>query len=498
MLIKSFLGGSYVAKCPVLDAERTVNLLLERTPPHAVSARGPVTGYSRPGARNWHDANVAGGERASFEHAGRYFAVIGTNFGEFSSAGVFTTHGQVTLDIHPATICSNGDAGGQLAITSGTNYYVFTLATNTFAAVSGMAGKATMACHIDGFILILDASVSAIYQSDLLDAATVDPANVAFRALAGDPFRALAASESQRVVYVNGTLTSERWRNVGSAPFAFAPIPDALIPYGTAAPFSLKDLGGAMVWVTKNKDGQGDVLITSGTEPRFLSDHALHVAMQRYADAAVNALDDFIADTLQWRGHRLYLMTSVRNDCTWVYDLTAAMGWTEWLTWDTETNAYHAWPLQGHVHVFGKHLMGNRASSMISELRDDVATDVGGGTLRLLRIFALPWAEGDRVFVPRIELLYEAGLAPLSGQGADSHAMIRMSFNGGKTFGAERRMPLGARGDYDAVASLNRCGSGTKPVVELVVTDPCPLRLFGFRAELHDGRGGAQRAEVAA
>jgi hypothetical protein len=421
MLIESFVGGSHVAQSPVVDCERAINLMVEVTPPVARGAKTDAAFYARPGVSVWKDVAIAGAFRATFEQNGRAFGIIHTTLYEFDSAGNATSRGTVAYDTNPATITSNGDGGEELGITSGDKYYAYDLATNTLTEV--LSSGATMCDMLDGYILILDAATSTLWITDLFDAATVDPTQFAQRSLAGDRWQSMKVSRAQRTIYILGSETGERWYNRGTFPFPFTPITDALIPYGIAAPFSLEDVGGMMIWVTKTSDGQGDVVMASGAEPRLISNHALHVAFDGY-----DAISGFISQTFTYLGHRLYLITAADEDATWVFDLSSGV-WVEWLTWVAEQGQWRAWRPLFHMFAFGKHLMGDREKAVLYELG------------------------------PQAELQ------------ANPVVMFRMSWNSGKTWSAERMRSTGAQGQYDQDIVFERCGSGTKPVVEFSGTD---------------------------
>jgi hypothetical protein len=56
---------------------------------------------------------------------------------------------------------------------------------------------------------------------------------------------------------------------------------------------------------------------------------------------------------------------------------------------------------------------------------------------------------------------------------------LRISRNGGKTWGPERTRSAGRQGDYDTRVIWNRNGDARHWVPELVVTDPIPWRVTG-------------------
>lgn len=63
--------------------------------------------------------------------------------------------------------------------------------------------------------------------------------------------------------------------------------------------------------------------------------------------------------------------------------------------------------------------------------------------------------------------------------GVDPVVILRISNDGGKTFGAELPRTIGRVGEYDHRTRWNRCGQGRRRVWEVVVTDPEPWRATG-------------------
>lgn len=63
--------------------------------------------------------------------------------------------------------------------------------------------------------------------------------------------------------------------------------------------------------------------------------------------------------------------------------------------------------------------------------------------------------------------------------GVDPQVMLRISNDGGKTFGAEIKRTVGRVGEYSKRVRWNRLGQGRRRVWEVVVSDPIPWRCTG-------------------
>lgn len=463
-----FLGGSYVAQSPMSDQELTFNFYPEQKAPGNAFQAAQYDLYPTPGVETY-GASTGSQGRGSFAQDGRMWVVISSTLFEVVAGGALTSRGTVAIDSNPATICTNGDGGGQLFITSGDNGYILDLTSNVFSQVR--TGATTMGFSIDGYFGALDGATSTLFLSDLLDGTTWDPTQFAQRSIQSDPW--ISAIVLDRYVWLLGTETSEIWYNAGTFPFPFAPHPSGLVGYGTAAAFSPKVVSGTLAWVTQTADGIGQVVSASGFSPQIISTPALDVALASYA-----MLSDGIGDAYQDLGHTFYILTLPGANATHVYDLTTGL-WHNRGTWLAESMRYDAWRPIHHAFAFGKHLMLDRASGLIYHLTSSVAVDVESRPLRRLRRAPLLQSTDKRIFVAAFELLLEWGLGLTTGQGSDPQVALRISMDGGKTWGSEHWRSAGRLGNYGARVRWSRCGTGTRLVYEISMSDPIPWRLTG-------------------
>jgi hypothetical protein len=479
MLFPNFTGGSYKAQSPIAANEETINFYLEQVEVAGTAAK--VVLYPTPGVDGIGTSTGSPGREHTFV-AEREFGVFGGRFQEVAQDGTVTDHGAVAVDSNPATISYNGEGGGQLLITSGDNGYVFTLATNTLTQVR--TGATTMGDHVDGYFLVLDAATSTLYFSALLDGATWDPLDFIQRSTKPDPWISMKVFD--RYVWMGGVSTSDVYYNDGSTPFA--PHPSGTMPFGTAAAFSAKVVAGSLMWLAQTDSGNGQVVRLSGFSPDVVSTFPLQVELASYATIA-----DAVGDTYQDLGHTFYLLYFPTANVTWCFDATGTSTlpngsrWTKRGTWLTGDSRYDAWRPVYHAFAFGEHRMLDRASGAIYRMSSDLGTDVGGGPIRRLRRPSGLWRENQRLFISDFEVYLETGLGLPLGQGSDPQIGLRISTDGGKTWGAERFRSAGALGQYGTRVNWTRCGSGRHWTPELVVSDPIPWRVLGAGVTL----GGA-------
>jgi hypothetical protein len=477
---QGFVGPSMVAQSPTAMHERTVNFYVERQELATGKSRDVL--YPSPGVTQL-DMGTRSPGRAHWAQDGREFCVLGDTFYSVSAAGALTSIGTVAVDANPATICSNGDAGGQIFVTSGDNGYIYNVNTGAFSQVR--TGATTMGAHLDGFFLALDAATSTLFISASLDGTSWDPTQFAQRSIQTDPWVSMMVAD--RYIWLFGTQTSEIWYDAGTAPFPFKPHPSGLVSYGIAAPWSARVVAGGVMWLSATAYGRGDVLRAEGFTPTIVSTFATQIAFATYGDLA-----KAIGDTYEALGHVFYLLTFPQS-MTWTYDATPTlqlpftMRWAERSTWISEENREIAWRPLFHAFAFNEHRVLDRESGALYRLDTSVMTDVDGRPVRRLRRPPTLWFAAGRGCLHEFDLGLEPGLGLVTGQGSDPLVALRISRDAGKTWGDERTRSAGVLGDYDKRVYWNRCGSirkgnGFQP--ELVMTDPIPWRVTGARVRL--------------
>ena len=408
----------------------------------------------------------------------RVFAVIGATLYEVFEDGTRTSRGTVATDQYPASMVTNGDGGDELFVISGNTGYVLNLSTN---ALTTEVSAVTMGGMMDGFFIALDIASSTIKISDLFDGTTWDGTQIAQRSTAPDPWRAMLVKYPR--IWLLGEHTGDLWYNAGTSPFPFAPVPNVQIPYGIAAPFTLKPCGSAVMWLTHNETGEGQVVEALGTQPTVVSTETEHYAWSQYS-----RIDDAVAYSYQEQGHDFYVINFPSANATWCYDRTEG-SWHERAHWNETDGVYEEWGPQYHTHAFGKHLVLHASNGTVYDQSIEHVTDADGGLIRRLRIPPLLQSEQKRVFLDRLQLVLEPGITPVtSGQGVDPQVDMRLSRDAGKTWSNIRSRTAGAQGAYNTRVEWFRCGSGRNPVPEFTVTDPIPWRVIDC---LVDARPGA-------
>jgi hypothetical protein len=95
--------------------------------------------------------------------------------------------------------------------------------------------------------------------------------------------------------------------------------------------------------------------------------------------------------------------------------------------------------------------------------------------------------ENTRVFYRRFELDLERGVGLATGQGSDPTVMLRLSRDGGHTWGEPLTMSAGTLGAYTTRVIARRLGQARDTVFEVTVSDPVAWSLVNAWLDLEPG-----------
>lgn len=480
-----FVGPSYISQSPIAANERTVNYYIEQVESGGMTKAAL---FPTPGVTSVSGGPSSGTGRANFFQNGRHFLIVGAFLYESDVAGILTTRlvtgvadGSLVLDNRPATINGNGDAGGQLFITSGGNGYVYVLATNVCTVIAALVGKATTGGYLGGYFLALNALTSEVYFSSLFDGATWSPGDDFFqRSASADGWNSMIVNQ---YIYLFGSQSSEVWFNSGAFPIPFELHPSGRLQYGCAAPDSPEVVGTAVVWLGRTPNGQGNVLRTSGFSIEIVSNYATHYAFDSYS-----VISDAIGDSYEEFGHIFYILTFPTANHTWCFDASNDT-WTERSSWNTATMNDDAWRPLFHAFAFDQHRMLDLRGTGVYSLSNSSGQDIGNIDIRRVRRPPTVSKENKRIFYKRIELLLEPGLGLIPGNTSNSPpvVMMRWSDDGGKTWSNESMRSAGSIGQYGARVFWQSCGSGRKRQFEFTMSDPYAWRLLDAYFEATPG-----------
>ena len=477
-----FIGPAYTSQSVNLDAERCVNLYVE--PSESQGAKNIAALYPTPGIDALGTLPLYPC-RGLYEVNGRSFAVYGNAFYEILTITptlTYTVRGFMATDSQPATMCSNGDAGKQVFITSGGQGYIYDLVTNAFTnvTISTLPGAhIVQGGFLDGYFLALDQKNSALFVSDLLEGLIWDPTQFTQRNTAQDNW--IGFTVVHREVWLCGSQTSEVWYDAGAFPFPLQPIPGAFLEQGTAAAFSVCNVNSTAMWLGRSKDGHTVVWRASGYTPQRVSTYAIEYQLSQYT-----TVSDAVAWTYQDQGHYFFVLTFPTANHTWVYDTSTGF-WHERGYWNGATDDYQAQPNAFHMLIGDTHVTGDRFSGVLYAQSITSSNDANGTLLRRLRTATHLSNEQQWMFYTQAQLDMESGLGTQTGTGQDPQVMLRTSNDGGHVFSTERWAAAGAIGAFKTRVMWRRIGRSRDRVFQVAYSEPTPWRLINFYLQVEPG-----------
>lgn len=358
----------------------------------------------------------------------------------------------------------------------------FAITSATFGAVGIYTltlpfSDPTMATYQDGFGLVISAGTQQINQSVAGDLSLWPALNFSDADAQGEPLVAINTLNDQPWL-VGGTHT-EVWGDAGIAGFAFQRIAGAVIEHGCAAPASLAKVGDSLMCLSRDINGQGVIVQSSGYSWVRVSTHALEYAISQYS-----AISDAIAFSYQQSGHLFYFLIFPTANATWVYDATASAQakipmWAQRAAWNGSTFSRH-WA-NCFVAFNNKLVVGDYRNGNLYSFNLLTQTDNGTARrwLRSWRAMAKPSQEPVR-FAPLV-IDMQTGIGVTT---PNPHVGLRWSDDGGNNWSNPVSEPAGSAGQTKLRVMFTRIGStrrnsGLDRILELSSVDAFAVALIG-------------------
>lgn len=334
----------------------------------------------------------------------------------------------------------------------------------------------------DGFGLVNQGHTDQMYQSALNDLSIWPELN--FTSADATPDDIIALGELHREVWVVKEDNTEIWVDAGTGGFAFQRLEGVFLHVGCVAPFSLVRAGEQLIWVARNSQGDGIIVMTRGYEAIPISTQGIDNEIQNYS-----TLSDAIAYSYQQGGHTFYVLTFPSANATWTYDVTASAAaqiplWHRRAAFDNGDQNRH-WS-NAHVSFNGLALVGDYRNGNIYSFNLENYTDHG-----MPRKWLRTWrALKDPTLVPvpfsSLQIVMETGITVPST--VKPLCQLRCSDDDGYTWPIVRISSVGNTGQTTFRVKFNRLGStrrnsGLDRIFELSSSDRFRAAITGAEIE---------------
>lgn len=420
-------GPSLKGRSVNLSADQTVNLFLEVTGEDAF-AKAALVGTA--GLRMLVDLGSAC--RGHHVFKGRLFVVSGANVFEVFADGTTRLWGAI-----PSLTGRVGmsDNNGKIVIADGSGLFVLDLDTASIieTLVEGVTPiAAAIVGYLDGYTLAVLVDSGQVLYSNLLDPATFSGLDFFQAESAIDNINALIIDH--REVNLLGSASIEPWRDSGGANNAFERVSGGISPEGCGSPFSVCLFNNSFAWVGTTPV----VWWMNGYTPQVISNGAVEYALGQLGELSTVTGFSF------WEEGHQFLQLAI-GATSWVYDAKLKQ-WHERRWLNPATGKYERHRAEFCARVFGANFVGDYANGKVYRQSLDIRTDDDNAMVWMRRVSADNFTL-DRVSYPAIQLNMEVGVG-LDGiqQGTDPQVCLRISRDGGETWGNRKYRSMGRIG----------------------------------------------------
>lgn len=484
-----FFGPSYQSKAQ-METQTCVNLYFEKNE-GGEGEQGSFIGT--PGTRLLigSSGTIGSGGMRGILVDGDYIYMVCDNAvsraNSFSSNG--TIIGYISSGTGPVSMCSNGL---QIAIGHGAGMSVYTISTGAFTFVTDSPIDSILG-YIDSYILAISTN-GTFFWTDIGQATVID--GLSFASAEGSPDDLVSLLVDHREVWLFGTESTEIWGSSGDAEQPFTRTGNAFIEHGCAAKFSPAKINNTVVWLGRDRNGQGIVLQADGYSPQRISTHGIENQFDSYT-----TLDDAIGMTYQLGGHAFYILTFPTANKTWQYDFSTGI-WSELKYKAPDTGQFARHHMNNIAFFLGKHVIGANYAGFLLWYNPDEYTDeaISGvsfndsGTRAAIyreRGFIVPLSANKFQRHNSAELMCETGVGlnfayaddgVYGINGADPQVWLERSRDYGRTWVSCGTRDLGGPGAYATRVIWRRLGLHRHASYKVCMTDPVKCVWYGIEA----------------
>lgn len=459
---------SYELRSRPASPSRIVNCFPEQLPK---GAKAPYALTRTFGIGAW--TTVGNGPISAMHKAlGYLWVVSGSKLYRVDSNKVVTEIGTVGL---PTRIDMASNITTIVVVNEPDAYYYDTT-TSTFAQITDVDFTARGASDVeflDNYLLFTEPNSGRFFGSDVGSATSFDSLN--FATAEGSPDKLVGLKVDHRQVLLLGEETIEIWELVGGGGFPFARAANGFVEQGCFNGRTAAKQDNSVFWLAQDYT----VRRLDGITPVRVSQTGIEQALGSVT------VGSGLGFSYSQEGHLFYVLQFPER--TFVYDATTK----EWH--ERETYSYPYWLAWSHAQFAGLELVGDVSSNRIGYLSPTTYAD-WGTTQRMEWTYQPVYAEGNRAFHDRLEVIMETGVGLTSGQGSDPDIMMDVSDDGGRTWQALPNKKIGKIGEHQARVIWPQLGSSFDRVYRGAISDPVKATLIDTQLEARGARPFTRRA----
>lgn len=396
---EALVGPAYTAFSSKADVQLSVNCYRQRV--QSGQGVNPYVLYKSFGITPYITDIPAGVHRGSYELNGHAFYVVGNTVYEYIDAVQQRTYGPIANDGLPVFMAASEVS---LLIVSANTLYRINAATLSTPATSFTPGGIAF---LKNYFVSFDVNTNDFYFSSD-DGATWPAGNI--QTAEADANFIVAIMAHQQLLWLIGNRITQVFYVVANADAPFSPVDSGVIQSGAKAAASVRQCGESLIWLERNKEGEGSVVMTSGFSIARVSDYfAVNFIESLAQDFDIS---DAIGMSFTLGGQDFYRLTFPSADKTLEFNRTEK-DWEElqWFNWRMGT--FHRHRGNTIVAASGKILVGDHTNGIVYEMGVHLFTDYGF-PLRGLRRTPHIVNNNRQVWYGRMDLGCETGVALLT------------------------------------------------------------------------------------
>lgn len=464
-------GPAYDTGIPMQNGQKLINWYLEQD---QAGGKHQLILRPTPGMTTFCTISGRSTIRGLIQYRGILYAIADHYLYSVSSAGVATLIGGLaTTTAHTTTQVRHAAYGNQIIILDSGYGFVYNTSTLTLTQVADpdFPSNVSDVTVQDGYFIVSKENSENFYVSEPGDALTWDPLDVFESGANGDYLVAMVSDHKE--LWLLNSRSIEIWYQTADPNALFQRREGGVLNVGIVAARTLVQADNTLFWLSQDDSGQNLVMRANGYTPTNITNAAVAAKLSEYT-----TVSDAFAYTHRVGVHHFYVLTFPTEGKTWVYDMSNEQ-WHERQSYIGSDYTRH----RGNCAAFcySKSLVGDYQAAKIYQY-STTTYDEDGAILKRQRVTQpLPF-QAYFTSIYDLEIDFEPGVGLSSGQGSDPQVMLRVSVDGGHTFGSALYRSLGAQGAYTKRARWDTLGYGRDWVFEITVTDPVNAVLLGATA----------------
>src|SRR3990167_427059 len=474
----NIVGPAYQFRTVDFDYQRCINWY----PVIDQGGKEVMSLFPTPGYNLFSTPSSTGEVRGLFTHKDVGYAVVSNTLYTVDDEGTATSRGTLNTSSGKVYMAANPT---QVMITDGIAGYIYTISTATLAQITDadFPQEPIYLTFQSSYFVIVDKATGRFYWSNSNDGTAWTATDFATPNYKPDALKACISFREELLMF--GDTTLEFYYDDGSTPFVRRT--GTSLFAGTAAVDSVAAGPDMVAWLAKNEYGEHTVMamgvgMLGNFQPMPISTDAINSQL-RESGEAISGARAFIYQNI---GHTFYVLNIAGGGRTFVYDFTTKL-WHERRSISDATNTeYVSWRAGSYMNLKGMHIVGDTLTGKLYELKDDVFTE-NGKLIHRLRTTPHLMDENRQLTLHQLDIETASGVGITTGQGSDPQLMLRVSHDGGHTWGNQLWRNPGKKGEYRQRCQWNTLGTGRDWVFELSTTDPVDWTLIGGYARGSQG-----------